>query len=80
MKVLFNAWIPREVYPQKPPFFDWKPTWVAVHKITLEKFDEVKIKAILSDLSDEFDTKKFKVLIFEKGRRGFKTIRYDLVN
>jgi hypothetical protein len=61
MKVVFFAWMPRE----KPPYFGFRPTWVYVRKIKMDKFSEKKIKKKIEELFEEYGAYDWKVVVYD---------------
>ncbi len=68
------AWIPRDIYPGKPPYFGGRPTWVFVKKLKINKYNEEKIKEIIRNISEEIPARDYKLLLL--AGRGNTTLKY----
>ena len=78
MASVVYVWIPREIYPGRPPFFGFSPTWVYYSKVKVKKPE--KVNDYLLKIANKLPVSKFKIIHFKGSRRFVEYYEYQEVS
>jgi hypothetical protein len=79
VKVVVFGWLPRDIYPAKPPYFGGRHTWVYLRKFRISKLDEKVFDKILKKVDSEFMADAYKFVIYDD-YGNFRPIYFRLVS
>lgn len=79
MKVVVFGWLPRDIYPAKPPYFGGRHTWVYLKKFRVSKLNEKIFEKILKKVDSEFMADAYKFVIYDD-YGNFRPVYFRLVS